>query len=532
MIFRRLNIFYKKNSGLINRLIICWCAGISLLLILNIRNYDLHFTWRGPQKVSPDILIAHIPNDVAEMREAIYQISQLKPKLIIAPVSRKESHFMSEFSNVVLIPRKGFRPEADGIIRSLKVPQTLLDNLQTSIDLSDNKNVSLINFRGPQSTFPPVFFYEIKSQKILPSVVNDKIVILNLQDQESEPFATPVGDMSPAEILANMIDNILLNRWITPTPLWVTSLCILLLTTLVATLILTLSANLAFIGIFILLLFTSSVSFLFFDHFYLWLPFVTFVIQIIISYLVFVNFKLNKKEQLAWRLEKEKTYQTEMDDMKKNFLNLFSHDLKTPIAKVLGQIDIMEGQMSNIGKIKEGFQKIRRYSHELDQYVKNILKISQIESNRFKIKQEPGDMNKMIEQAIAILSPLAEEKSIRIETHLEPLFSINCDKDLVQQIILNILENAIKYSPEHTTINVHSQEESDFIVVTVKDQGKGIKAQEQELIWEKFSRLNETTEGTGLGLYLVKYFVEAHNGAVFMKSEENKGTTIGFKLPL
>src|SRR5690606_4301770 len=116
---------------------------------------------------------------------------------------------------------------------------------------------------------------------------------------------------------------------------------------------------------------------------------------------------------------------------------------------------------------------------------------------------------------------------------LEPLFSINCDKELVQQIILNILENAIKYSPENTTVEIQSKEEGDLVVVTVKDQGKGIKLEDQDMIWQKFSRLKgETAEGTGLGLYLVKYFVEAHNGAVFMNSAENKGTTIGFKLPL
>lgn len=529
---QKLRLFYRRNAGFINRLIICWCAGICLLFILNIRNYDLHFTWRGPQKFSPDIIIANIPNDAADMREAVYQMSLLKPKVMIAPVNRKESHFLGELSNIVLIPRKGFKPESDGIIRSLKVPQTLIDNLQLPIDLANNKKVSLINFRGPQDTFPSVFFYEIKSQKILPSAIHDKIIILNLQDQETEPFATPVGDMSPAEILANIADNILLNRWITPIPTWITSILILVITAIVAFLILTLSANLAFIGIFITLLIVSSASFLLFDHFYLWLPFVTFIVQIMISYLVFVNYKLNKKEQLAWRLEKESTYQSEMDEMKKNFMNLFSHDLKTPIAKIVGQMDILEGQLSNPTKIKEGFLKVRRYSNELDQYVKNILKISQIESNHFKIKKAPCDMNQLIEQAIGILAPLAEEKHISLKAALDPLFSINCDKELVQQIILNILENAIKYSPENTIVEIRSKEEDDLVVVTVKDQGKGIKAEEQDLIWKKFSRLNETAEGTGLGLYLVKYFVEAHNGAVFMESAEGQGTNIGFKLPL
>ena len=77
-----------------------------------------------------------------------------------------------------------------------------------------------------------------------------------------------------------------------------------------------------------------------------------------------------------------------------------------------------------------------------------------------------------------------------------------------------------------------SSEENDFVVISVTDEGKGIAPEDQQVIWQKFSRLNEQNEGTGLGLYLVKYFVEAHNGAVFINSQVGKGSTIGFKLPL
>lgn len=528
--------FYQTNAGFVNRLIICWAAGVLLLFVFNIRNYDLHFTWRGPQKVSPAILIANIPNDPTEMTEAIEHIISNEPKLIVAPVSRKEASIMSGFNGVVQIPRKGFKPDSDGIIRTLKVPQSLIEKMQLNTTFSSEfaltKKTSFINFRGPQNTFPAIFFYELKSQKILPTILKDKIVILNLEDQESEPLATPVGDLPPAEILANMIDNILLNRWITPMPLWTAILLIVGLTTCVASIVIGFSANLAFLGVFIFLLTSCSLSFLLFDHFYLWLPITTFIIQTLITYLVFVNFKLTKKEQFAWRLEKEKANQLEMDEMKKNFLNLFSHDLKTPIAKILGQIEILEGQLSMPEKIKDGFIKMRRYSHELNQYVKNILKISQIESNRFQIKREPCDINDVVTEATRILKPLADEKEIALVVALEPLFSIKCDKELVQQIILNILENAIKYSPNKSTVKVRSAEENDFVVISVTDEGKGIKPEDQQVIWQKFSRLNEQNEGTGLGLYLVKYFVEAHNGAVFINSQIGKGSTIGFKLPL
>ena len=89
--------------------------------------------------------------------------------------------------------------------------------------------------------------------------------------------------------------------------------------------------------------------------------------------------------------------------------------------------------------------KVRRYSNELNQYVKNILKISQIEANRFQLKLEPCDINILIQNAIQIIKPLADEKRLVLLSELEPLFSLNCDKELVQQIILNILENALGF---------------------------------------------------------------------------------------
>lgn len=528
----RMTQVYQTHAGFVNRLVICWCAGILLLFVFNIRNYDLHFLWRGHQKVSSSILIANIPNDPAEMREAIELIRVNSPQLIVAPVNRRESSILGEFREIITIPRKGFKPDSDGIIRTLKVPQTLLDKMPTASEFNQKNDLSFINFRGPQGTFDTIFFYELKSQKILPTILRDKIIILNLQDQESEPLATPVGDLPPAEILANMVDNILLNRWISPIPVSITILDILFITAAVAFIVITFTANLAFLGVAILLVTICSLSFFLFDNFYLWLPITTFIIQTLIAYLVFVNYKLTKKEQFAWRLEKETIYRTEMEEMKKNFLNLFSHDLKTPIAKIIGQLEILEGQFGSPDKMKDGFVKIRRYSNELNQYVKNILKISQIESDRFQLKREPCDINLVVSEATQILKPLADEKSISLSAELEPLFSIKCDKELVQQIILNILENAIKYSPSQSRVQVRSTEENDFVVISVSDEGKGIKPEDQDVIWQKFSRLNEQNEGTGLGLYLVKYFVEAHNGAVFIESEVGKGSTIGFKLPV
>lgn len=523
----------KNLPGVLNRFIICSFVGVALIYFLSTKNFDIHFTLRGTQTISPDILIAHIPPEEEDIQTTIHEMAQHGPRLIIAPVSRRTAKLLRSSTEVLLIPRKSLAPDEDGLIRSLKIPHSLLRKIQPSAPQIHPQETSFINFRGPQGSFPFVYYYEIKNHKLLPSNVNKKIIILDIQDPEEENLSTPVGELSAAELIANMVDNILLERWITPLPFIFSVGGILLVTLFVLVLILSLSANLALLSIFILLVLISSTSFLLFDLFYIWLPLTAFIVQVFVSYLIFVNFKLNKKEQFAWKLEKEKIYKDEMDEMKKNFLSLFSHDLKTPIAKILGQIDIMEGFSSNDkDRIKEGFSKIRRYSNELNQYVKNILKISQIEANSFQLKREPCDINRLIQNAVQLITPLAEEKKLVINEKLEPLFSINCDKELVQQIVLNILENAVKYSPENTVIEVSSKEENEFVVVAVKDQGRGILADDQDLIWQKFSRFNEKTEGTGLGLYLVKYFVEAHNGFVFVDSQKGIGSTVGFRLPL
>ncbi len=521
----------KFFSGFTNRFLICVFLGIVLLYVLESKNFDLHFILRGPQQVSSEILIIQVPADHTSIQEAITEIKKHSPQLIVAPVNRRGTSLLGATAGVITIPRKSLRADEDGFIRSLSIPLALLHKVRAPHH-ADPQQTTFINFRGPANTFPSLYFYELKNQKVLPSTLYKKIIIFDIQDADEEPLATPVGELSPAELIANILDNLMYARWISPLPFGLSSLLILLTTALLSFLILSLSANLAFVGLFVLLVFLNSLGFFLFDHFYTWLPLTAYTAHIFVSYFIFINYKLNKKEHLAWRLEKEKIYQTEMDEMKKNFLNLFSHDLKTPIAKILAQIEILEGEPGHGERIREGLGKMRRYSNELNQYVKNILKISQIEANRFQLRLEPCDINVLIQNAVQNIKPLADEKGLSLLTELEPLFSLNCDKELVQQIILNILENAVKYSPDNRKIFISSVEDNDFVVVSIKDEGKGIRLEEKDLIWKKFSRFDDKTEGSGLGLYLVKYFVEAHNGVVFVESTEGSGTTIGFKLPL
>lgn len=526
-----LKLFYQTYQGFINRVFICWLSGIAMLFVFELKNYDIHFYWRGAQNVSSDIVIVNVPDATEHIQEAVSELQNMNARLIITPVSRRESYILSNSAEVLLIPRKGFKPDSDGVIRSLKLPKKIFEhlNLSESLDIVDT---ALINFRGPSSTFTSIYFFELLNKKILPSNLKNKIVILNLQDQESEPYATPVGDLSPAFILANMIDNVLFDRWIRPAPLFVNIFLLLSISILIAITILYLSSNIAAIGVLVILASITSFSFFIFDQFYFWLPLSAFLVHSILCYFIFVIYKLNKKEQSNWRMEKESLYQKEMDELKRNFLSLFSHDLKTPIAKILSQVDVIERNCDNLENTKSGLQHIKRHAYELNQHVRNIIKISQIESNKFELKHENCDLNILMSQVVKSLQPLAEEKMLTIKTSLDPLFTLKLDKDLLQQILINILENAIKYSPQDANIYVRTYEEKNHVVVCVRDEGNGIPVQDQHKIWEKFSRLNDQKEGTGLGLFLVKYFVEVHGGTVFINSTPGNGAEIGFRLPI
>jgi two-component system phosphate regulon sensor histidine kinase PhoR len=170
--------------------------------------------------------------------------------------------------------------------------------------------------------------------------------------------------------------------------------------------------------------------------------------------------------------------------------------------------------------------------------------VTKVEAKDFQIQKEVTDINEDIDRVMQRLQPLAREKGILIETNLEPMFSIEVDTTLIQEVIHNLIENAIKYTPPKDEsgrggrVTVSSQEKDDNVVVVVEDTGPGIDPEDQKDIWQKFTRgrnqlsAGVEVKGTGLGLYLVKYFIELHGGHVFLESTLGKGTRVGFTIPI
>ena len=151
------------------------------------------------------------------------------------------------------------------------------------------------------------------------------------------------------------------------------------------------------------------------------------------------------------------------------------------------------------------------------------------------IQLKSKDINQTLETIVINHRFAAQAKQIQFHTHFENLFPIKYDVDLISKVLSNIIDNAIKYSPEHTTIKIQTREVNQFIEITITDQGIGIPAEEVQNLFSRFYRIkNETTQkvkGTGLGLYLSKYFIEAHCGTLEVESEMGVGTSFMIKLP-
>jgi two-component system phosphate regulon sensor histidine kinase PhoR len=270
-----------------------------------------------------------------------------------------------------------------------------------------------------------------------------------------------------------------------------------------------------------------------FDTYYFWIPIMAPAIVSFVTYITFLSFQLTLKEYLNEQLEKEHQFLLDVEELKNNFLSLISHDLKTPIAKIQAIVDRLIAQYPG-HEFAGDLTSLREVTAELHRYIRTILQIARVESRDFRINKDSADINEIIETVVEQLDPLARNKKMVLKTNLEPMFLIEVDHILMHEVILNLIENAIKYTPEGGHVEVSSQEVDGNVIIMVEDSGPGIPESEQARVFEKFYRgeLGKSQpKGSGLGLYLVKYFIELHAGKVLLDSSP-KGTKIGFSLPV
>lgn len=437
-----------------------------------------------------------------------------------------------------------FPKDEDGVVRRFSQPISEIPNfvhrliqVATSNEPSQKfilpGEAQIINYAGQSSRYPTISPRDLKAPESQ-NLIKDKIVIIASSDSSTQWLNTPFGNMPLSQVVANIADNYLNEKWIVQPPFPWMLLYLIVNLLIVLWLLFSYPQSAALVFLFWLGTGWTAFSLWVFDSWYIWVPILPPLAMMGVAYIIFLGYQLTLKENINWRLQQEKKYLFEVEQLKHNFVSLISHDLKTPIAKIQAICDRLMTKDQNAETI-EGLESLRRESSELHRYIQSILRVSRIESRDFRLNREALDINEIIETVIQQVNPLAAQKEIQLKKNLEPMFSLEFDAILIQEVILNLIDNAIKYTAHGGVVEVRSQEMDDQVIFSVKDNGSGIKKEDQAKIFQKFYRGENqkmNTKGSGIGLYLVKYFIELHGGRVFLESQPGEGTKIGFQLPI
>lgn len=247
-----------------------------------------------------------------------------------------------------------------------------------------------------------------------------------------------------------------------------------------------------------------------------------------------------KVERRTRNLKKANDQLKELDLAKSEFISIASHQLRTPLTVIKGYISMMlEGNFGDLNELEtESLNKVFLSNERLIQLVENLLNISRIESGRMQFDFRETDMNKMIESVIDELSVNAKKKNLLLlyKPSAEPLPLIKMDDEKIRQVVINLIDNGIKYT-KRGNVSVSLELRENKARFCVEDSGMGIRPEDKVNLFKKFFRGMGVsvihTEGTGLGLYVARVMVEAHNGKIWVESEGGgKGSKFCFELPI
>ncbi len=231
--------------------------------------------------------------------------------------------------------------------------------------------------------------------------------------------------------------------------------------------------------------------------------------------------------------------QRKISEIKTDFINNMTHEFKTPIATINLALDAIKNPkvIGNHQKVERYLNMIGEENKRMHAQVENVLRISQLEKKDLNIPKVRICLHDLIEDAVPHVELLIENKNGYIKKHLlSQKTEILANESHFTNVIVNILDNAIKYSPEAPEIEIFTEQVKNLIVLKITDNGAGMSKSVQKKIFEKFYREHSgnihNVKGHGLGLAYVKQIIEDHNGNIIVESEKGKGTTIIIKIPL
>lgn len=246
----------------------------------------------------------------------------------------------------------------------------------------------------------------------------------------------------------------------------------------------------------------------------------------------------NELVSIQRELTKKNLELAELDKIKNQFIGMAAHDLRNPLGSIFIYTEFLEEEKESFTDEQlEFLNSIKTQSSFMLNLLNELLDVVSIESGKVKLNLESADIIKCISHNLHLNKAIADKKKIKIEfeTKINSCF-FNFDKVKMEQVLSNLITNAIKYSNSSTTITVSLSKIENDLLIAVKDEGQGIASNELDKLFKPFQRTSaKTTAGeksTGLGLFIVKRIVEAHNGKIWAESKVGVGSTFKFVLPI
>ncbi|MBI3399750.1 MAG: PAS domain S-box protein [Deltaproteobacteria bacterium] len=231
------------------------------------------------------------------------------------------------------------------------------------------------------------------------------------------------------------------------------------------------------------------------------------------------------------------TEEKRVEAIKRDFVANVSHELRTPLSSIKGYAEtLLDGALDDKKTLKNFLTIIDRHANRMTALIEDLLTLSMLESHQMPMSFEPLDIKGLINSIIQGFEKQAKDKGIKLITDIgKEIPKIPADKDRLEQVIVNLADNAIKYT-NNGTVRIFARKTDNMLQIDVEDTGIGIPEKDIPRIFERFYRVDKGRSrelgGTGLGLAIVKHIIQGHNGKIWVKSELGKGSVFSFALPV
>jgi signal transduction histidine kinase len=228
-----------------------------------------------------------------------------------------------------------------------------------------------------------------------------------------------------------------------------------------------------------------------------------------------------------------------LDQLQRSFVSAVSHELRTPLTCIKTSVDLLDIECNDpagspVGDRVEMIQTIRHHVARLEALVTDLLESTMLEAGQITLSRQPTDPAALVQRAVEALRPLSDHRGQIVRVYLpEALSLVHVDRRRIEQVLTNILSNAIRYTPKQGNIQIHVSESEESLQVCVTDNGPGIPEEDQGHVFEKFYVVSDSQgfSRLGLGLFIAQEIVELHGGRIWLESQLGKGSTFCFQVP-